>query len=200
VNVDLLVPGALEKVVDLSLEIARRTEVRLAAEGHVVHRIVGDACVESRLVSRRPDGTAYYGHGSPELIPGSDGVGLFPGDAAERLRGRWLHAFACEAGQAFTERVLAHDPTVIVAYRTWLRTDWSFEDLPHAVAVRFDLFLTEVTSTLAAGTFDEVQTSRELQRLLDEMTEVWAVGRPDLALSIGAFCRYLIRGMVVRRT
>lgn len=80
-GLDILVPsGRHSGFYRRSRWVADRNVERLRSEGHEVRVHTDERCTESALLTHTiGDGAAFFGHGHPDMLEGSDERPLFPG-------------------------------------------------------------------------------------------------------------------------
>lgn len=182
-------PKTADGVDRLSLLIAELNAERLEGTGIAAERRFGPRCTEAELaVQPPPDGTAFVGHGLPDAVPGHDGRGLFAGEGARRLAGRWLHTLACDSSR-LAPRWRAAGASSVASYSNRLAAHWSSDDLDDEIMPVFRALVTEVTSALAAGPSAMADVKARLAAHQERITN-WAQGRGCFDLVL--FCEQLV--------
>lgn len=192
----LLVPMSPDDVLRRSRWIADRTAARLMAHDHEVDRLEGARCVNAEVVhATTGDGVAIFGHGQADHIQGSDERPLYSGDAASALRGRWVHALACEAAEELGPRLVRAGASSFVGYRNRLTPRWGPpEELPPALVPLLEEVVTCVTVALAAGEDRPEILKARLSRARDAVT-LWLEDNPGDYGLLSVFCTQLVNGL-----
>lgn len=199
-KVDVLAPYRTDdSLYKRSRWVAQRNVERLEADGHLAVLRTDGACNESVLRDAVPmgDGVAFFGHGQDDEIHGSDERPLFPGDHAERLKGRWFHAFACNAGDGWAGRVKAAGASAVVGYTRRLTPEWDETQIPIEIHAAFMDAVTTITAALAGGVVEADVLRHRLRPPLDAITR-WQDANPEQASGCRALCEQLYKGLVVR--
>lgn len=129
------------------------------------------AAFEQRLKeSAELAGLAFFGHGAEDRLFDADRPALAKGpalldlDSVGRLRGFWVHAFACWSGKQLAAHALAQGVAIYVGYQRPLDAGWEF---PPSAAPEFIELVTSVTFALLMGDRDERSIRARASRAAD---------------------------------
>ncbi len=188
--------------------IARETAAR-AATAPVV--LAGRAAVRSvfeQRLAERADlaGLAFFGHGGEDRLfdadrpAGADAPALLDRDNVGRLRGFWVHAFACSSGKQLATHAVEQGVTIYVGYERPLDAGW---DCPPSAAPELVALVTSTTFALLEGERDERSLRARASRAADDF--FWALeALPDDQRTGGwiwlhALAQQLVDSMIVAR-
>ncbi len=140
--------------------IARETAARApSAPGTLAGVGAVRAAFEEHLAARDDIvGIAFFGHGADDRLfdadrPAfADGPALLDRENLGKLRGLWVHAFACWSGKQLAAHAIAEGVAIYVSYRRPLDAGWAF---PPSAAQEFIELVTSTTLALLAGDRDE---------------------------------------------
>lgn len=182
--------------------IALHNYQRLTIElGLATTMLEGDAARRATLeqaLAGEANGLAFFGHGNPcSLLDAAQAAVLDAGNI-NLLRDRWVHAFACRAGNELAGEAAAAGARCFAGYESTLIVDWEPADIPEPIREAFVQLVTQTTVELARGV-DELETlllaSRDTQALIIE----WCDAHPGEADGIQILAQQLLMRLVVRR-
>lgn len=151
-------------------------------------------------------GIAFFGHGGEDRLfgaeraPETDGPAIIDLGNVALLRGRWVHAFACNSGKTLAHHAIDSGAQIYVGYRRPLDAGW---DCPPSAEQEFIHLVTCTTLALLSGERDE----RALRRLVSAAADAFfdaLEALPDEQRSRGwmwlhALSQQLVDDMVVAR-
>ena len=151
-------------------------------------------------------GIAFFGHGGEDRLfgaeraPGAAGPALIDPDNVTLLRGRWVHAFACNSGQILAHLAVRSGAQIYVGYHRPLDAGW---DCPPSAEQQFLRLVTCTTLALLSGERDERTLRRTVSAAADDFFEALEA-LPDEQRSGGwlwlhALSQQLVDDMVVAR-
>jgi hypothetical protein len=149
-------------------------------------------------------GIAFFGHGgedrlfSADRAPESEGPALIDPENVALLRGRWVHAFACNSGKELACHAIRSGAQIYVGYRRPLDAGW---DCPPSAEHQFIRLVTSTTLALLSGERDERTLRSKVSAAADDFFEALEA-LPDDQRSKGwmwlhALSQQLVDGMVV---
>lgn len=142
------------------------------------------------------DGVAFFGHGQSDFLEGTDERPLFPGIAAQRLDGRWVHALACDAGREWADRIVRGGARAVVGYTGMLSVNWHPDFVPTELADVLGELVSAVTSTLAGGQTDPVALQSSMVASRNAIL-LWVGSHPGAADGLAEFCNQLFTSIRV---
>lgn len=182
--------------------IAQQNYQRLTVElGLATTMLEGDAARRATLEQALADaaqGLAFFGHGNPSSLLDSAQTAVLDASNVSLLRDRWVHAFACRAGNELAGDAAAAGARCFAGYESTLIVEWEPEDIPEPIRAAFVQLVTQTTVELARGV-DELEpllhASRDIQALIIE----WCDEHPGEADGIQILAQQLLMRLVVRR-
>jgi hypothetical protein len=142
------------------------------------------------------EGVAFFGHGTPHAVLGSDDKEALDLANVHLLERRWAHAFACHTGRALIPAAL--DADVFVGYDVAITVDWTLADLPAALRERVAALVTATTFALLRG----VRSRQELQRCAQQAAEQiveWVLENDEDFGAVQTLAEQLVESMVTSR-
>lgn len=202
--------------------VARIHERDLRAAGHEALRIAATRGLRDEL-ERTSSGLALYAHGNqPPMVPPDRvdgeaqdrlrrdptaylrpsiqhraGEPILDLDNLDRLKGRWVYAFACRAGVELAGQAVQQGCPLFVGYQVALQLDWSLDDLPPEILAAFERFLSATLLELADGRTDRERIGRRLYELA-EPVEQWLIAHPEVGQGVMVLMAQLKGRLVIR--
>ena len=99
-------------------------------------------------------GLAFFGHGAEDRLLDASGTAALDERNLACVRGRWVHAFACRAGDHLAGPAAAAGVHCFVGYESALNVDWSPDEIPGPIREAFIRLVTQTTLELARGVLD----------------------------------------------
>lgn len=198
-TIDILAPWRSDDTLyRRSQWVAKQNKEQLESNNHAVVVHSKDQCTEGVLQKVSVgEGLAFFGHGQSDQIHGSDERPLFPGDAASRLKNRWVHVFACDAGDEWAKRIVERgEAKAVVGYTRRLSPEWNEENIPSEILEPFRTVVTAVSVALADGMIDEMALRQRIETPLNTITR-WCDLHPGEARGIRSICEQLYKHMKV---
>ncbi len=152
----------------------------------------------SPMTSREAiEGIAFFGHGKPDAVLGSDDKPALDLGNVHLLERRWAHAFACNTGRELVPAAMGAD--LFVGYDVRLTVDWTLEDIPEELRKRMATLVAATTLGLLEG----IRSKTELQeraRIAQNAVAEWLSEHPDEGLfMIGVLAQQLVQRMITSR-
>lgn len=182
--------------------IARHNCERLAAElGQVPVLLEGDQARRApleRALAGEVRGLAFFGHGAEDRLLDASGAAALDEQNLASVRGRWVHAFACRAGDHLAGPAAAAGVLCFVGYESALNVDWSPDEIPGEIHAAFILLVTQITLELARGVLDG-DVLRRAALAAQAIVIQWCDEHPGEAAGLEIMAQQLLARMVVRR-
>lgn len=182
--------------------VALRTCERLTDELRVATAVLdGDAATRGVLeqtLTEAVRGFAFFGHGDEERLHGADGPVLDIHNIG-RLKGRWVHAFACRAGTDLASAAAMAGVSCFVGYESSLIVEWDPDEIPTAVRPAFAQLVTQTTLELARGVHDADAIGAALFEVQAAVIS-WCDEHPDEAGGLEITAQQLLTRLVLRRS
>ncbi len=181
--------------------VAYRSCERLtAALGPVTTLLEGDQAGRAALeqaLTRGSTGLAFFGHGGPDRLFDASGDAAVDEQNIHRLRGQWVHAFACRAGGHLAGPAISAGVACFVGYESALYVGWSPDHIPAPVRAAFVQLVTQTTLELASGVTDGDILRRAALEAQAEVI-VWCDANSDEAGGLEILAQQLLARLVVR--
>ena len=182
--------------------VAHRNYERLAAElGQVPLLLEGERARRGALeqaLAGEVRGLAFFGHGAEDRLLDASGTAALDERNLACVRGRWVHAFACRAGDHLAGPAAAAGVHCFVGYESALNVDWSPDEIPGPIRDAFIRLVTQTTLELARGVLDGDVLRRaalEAQAIVIQ----WCDEHPGDATGLEIMAQQLLARMVIRR-
>lgn len=181
--------------------VAHRNCERLEAElGQVPLLLERDgarrAMLELALASEAA-GLAFFGHGGEDRLFDNDGAAALDEHNLALVRDRWVHAFACRAGDHLAGPAAAAGVRCFVGYESALNIDWTPDEIPDPIRPAFIELVTQTTLELARGVSDGDALRRAA--LGAQATVIaWCDEHPEQAMGLEITAQQLVARLVVR--
>ena len=181
--------------------VAQRNCERLAAElGQATTLLDGEHARRDSLESALAgdvSGLAFFGHGSEDRLLNADGAAVLDGDNVKLLADRWVHAFACRAGNDLPGDAAAAGVRCFVGYDSAVLVEWEPEDIPSPIRDAFVQLVTQTTLELARGIHDITTLRRAAVEAQGAVIE-WCNDHPGEAPGLEITAHQLLARLVVR--
>ncbi len=141
------------------------------------------------------EGLGFFGHGNERFPEAAGGVNALPARTIERVRGGWLHVFACFTGQEFGPEAIRSGVATFAGYREAIEPRWDERTIPPGLRGALEDVLTCVTLCLAHGRAPELR--RRLRPATDRVI-AWCDENPGSAEArLSVMVRGLERSLVL---
>ncbi len=181
--------------------IALQTCERLGAELGLAVTLLDGASAQRKELEQAligaTQGLAFFGHGGPDRLFGTECLVVLDRDNIHIACDRWVHAFACRAGETLAGEAMAAGVSCFVGYDCSLVFEWEPGEIPQPIRAAFTELVTQTTIELARGARD-LSSLRRAALLAQAAVVIWCDENPDQANGLEITAQQLLNRLVVR--